>query len=196
MISRTLKTSLALIAALSVSQAGAASLYLSGPASGVAGNSLALDLVLDLEGATTLGGGVELSFTGPIAFGGFTPSAFFNSLNTDPSGNTDFTGYGDPAGPAAFEVFLGNGLDGFSGVNTLGTVAVSLLSNGVGSIGFAPSTTVGPFVTLENQTIPMSYQNGVGSLAVDVSTVVPLPGALWGLLSGVGIIGAARLRRR
>jgi hypothetical protein len=177
----------------------AASLYLS-PSSisptGVGIVPATADVILDLTGVTSQGGGVELDFSGVVSFTAFTPSAFFNSKNTDDTGTTDFTGYGDPPGAAELEIFIGD-FAGITGVNSLGTLFFNVAAGSPGAIALAasPSNRWGTFVDLNGNPIAgFAFGNIAGKPGVGAE-VVPLPATAWLFATGMGLAGFWRRRR-
>lgn len=168
--------------AATVSQA--ASVYLT-PASStlsLASGSTSFDLYMDFTGTPTVGGGIDLDLTGPIAIGTFTPTAYFTA-STDPA----FTGYGTANADADFEIHFGN-FAGLSGVNKLGSLTVSLAGLGTGSIALAINQTFGAFYGTD------SLEQSVTLSGAEVN-VVPLPATAWMLLTGIGALVGRKLRR-
>lgn len=155
------------------------------------GQATTFDLVMDFE-AQSLGGGIIFDFSGPISFTGFTPSAYFNSLNTA-ADDTDFTGFGTTTKPASaeFELHLGN-FAGISGQNVLGQLAFTTTGSGTGIIdlSISPDNFYGGFFDFQGneQTVAL------GDAQINANAI-PLPATAWLFLAGIGA-AATRLRRR
>jgi hypothetical protein len=146
-----------------------------------------VNLILDLGGIASQGGGAEFEFTGGVTFVSFTPSAYFNSFDTNPNGVNDFTRYGAAGSGNAFEITLA-ALDGIgSGTNSLGTMAINVY--GPGGIRSFASPVWDTFIDLELGTAIPGFI--FGGLQADV----PLPATAWLFLAGLGA-AATRLRRR
>ncbi len=168
--------------------AGAASIGF-GPSAGnaqiaVGPGTQSIDLVLDLTGVTSFGGGVELSFTG-ATFLGFARSAAFLTFDTTP-GPTDFSGIGDPQGPNPFEIYIGR-FDAFTGVINLGTLDIGEVGAGA-TIQMVVSPVFGEFI--DGDGLPIA-NFGYGTL-----TAVPLPASVWLFATGMGLIGWRHSRKR
>ncbi|GMW07378.1 MAG: VPLPA-CTERM sorting domain-containing protein [Gammaproteobacteria bacterium] len=191
MLSSIKRAAIAAVALCAGASAQAASVYLS-PATvtpvGVGTVPAFFTVMLDLEGVTAQGGGFELDFSGVFSYTTFIPSDFFNDLNTDSSGDTDFTGYGNPPGDAELEIYLGS-FAGITGLNSLGTIQVLQAAGAVGDIvlSASPSNRWGGFVGLD--TAP------IAGFTYDGATVVPLPATAWLLATGFGLASFWRRRR-
>lgn len=185
--STRIKSTLAVIAlsALALPFAEAASVYLT-PASqsvNVNAGSVTLELYMDFTGSPTIGGGIDLDFQGPLSLGVFTPTSYFTNT-ADPF----FTGFGTADADNDLEIHFGN-FAGLSGVNKLGDLSVNLLATGQGSILMAINSTYGAFQGINS--LPQSV-----SLVGAEINVVPLPGGVWLLLTGVGALIGRRISRR
>lgn len=184
-------TQLAASAALLGLSAGAqaASIYLlpSNATVSINETTATLELFMDFTGDPTLGGGIDLDLSGPISLLSFTPSDYFNALNTDALGDTDFTGFGTASADADFEIHFGS-FAGLSGVNKLGDITVSLDGAGLGTIALAINSLYGDF---------FSTQGGLQDVTLAGATlqVVPVPAAAWFFVSALGVLGGVRLRR-
>ncbi len=145
------------------------------------------------EANKIVAGGLILDLTGPINIEGFTPSAFFNTLNTS-AGDSDFTGFGTSNKPtdAEYEIHFGS-FDGLDGTQVLGTLTFGLSNFGTGgiTIGPSPEALYGPFVDLKANAVNLAF-NGA---SIQVAAV-PLPPTLWLLATGLGFVGARAARRR
>lgn len=148
-----------------------------------------VDLVMNFEEAT-IGGGIIVDISGALAFASFTPSAYFNTLNTT-ADDTDFTGFGTNNKPASaeFELHFAS-FAGVSGEHVLGTLTLDILSEGVGIIdlSLSPDTFYGGFVDL------MAMPQDVTLNDAQVN-VVPLPAAAWFFATGMGMAAFWRRRR-
>jgi hypothetical protein len=171
-----------------LSSANAASVYLAPTTGTIDVNSgpAILQLFMDFSDEPTLGGGIDLEIQGPIELLGFTPSSYFNTLDTA------FTGYStNPViADGNFALWFGD-FDGLSGIHELGTLTFDLLATGDAAIDVNINNWYGPFIsadTLEQQTVAL---NGA-TLHV---AAVPVPAALWFFTSALGVIGGVRLRR-
>jgi hypothetical protein len=141
--------------------------------------STSLDVLIDFTADPTVGGGIDLAFSGPIAFTGFTPSAFFNGLDTT------FSGFGTADADADFEIHFGD-FAGVAGPGVLGTLNFSQLDLGA-TVALAINTTFGDFfsaATFDPQVVAL---NGF--------TVVPVPAAVWLFGSALGLLAGVRRSR-
>ena len=156
----------------------------------LSGTQVTVNLSMSFE-AQSIGGGIIFDFSGPISFVSFTPSAYFNSLNTDPSGDTDFTGFGGNNKPASaeFEVHLGS-FSGISGNNDLGTLTLLTTGAGLGivDLSVSPANFYGGFLDLVGTPQTVAFNDAQ-------INVVPLPATAWLFLAGMGA-AATRFRRR
>ena len=183
---------LAILALMGPTAAWAATISLTPSATTVVeGSSAVFDLVMDFTGEPTLGGSIDIALTGPIAFAGFTPSAFYNGLNTDPGGETDFTGFDAVTAdtPGGFQIHFGD-FDGLSGVENLGQITVDALAVGVGNVDLAANSLWGPFVssvTFVEQ--PVTYSG-----AEITVTAIPLPPALALYAGALLVLGRFRAK--
>jgi len=147
---------------------------------------------MDFE-AASVGGGLIFDFSGPITFDGFTPSAYFNTLNTSPADDTDFTGFGTNTKPAdaEFEIHFGS-FSGISGQNVLGTLSFILQDAGTGlvTVSESPSNFYGGFLDLNAKPLTVNYPGQ----PLEVNAV-PLPATVWMFFAAIGA-AATRLRRR
>jgi len=146
---------------------------------------------MDFTSVTTVGGGVILDITGPLSFNSFTPSTYFNGLNTAPGDDTDFTGFGtsNKPGTAEWEIHLGS-FAGLTGLNKLGDLTLNLTGTGLGGLVLSesPGDNYGGFVDLSANPLPVSF---VGAQV----NVVPLPATAWLFATGFGLVGFWRRRR-
>ncbi|MBL8225039.1 MAG: VPLPA-CTERM sorting domain-containing protein [Chromatiales bacterium] len=149
-----------------------------------------LELFMDFTGRPLIGGGIDLAFGGPISLISFTPSAYFNSLDTNPLLPTDFTGFGTENTAADFEIFWGNFAGtGGDGPKKLGDLTFSLNGLGVATVDVIISEFWGgAFFDLDSE--PMDVAVSGASLQV-----VPVPAAAWLFVSAIGALGGMRLRR-
>lgn len=161
----------------------------------IAGDSFSVTLSMNFE-AASVGGGLIFDFAGPISFTGFTPSAYFNTLNTAPADDTDFTGFGTSTKPAdaEFEIHFGS-FSGISGNNVLGTLNFSTQDGNTGTglitVAESPSNFYGGFLDLAANPLTVTYP---GQVQVNVNPI-PLPATVWMFFAAMGA-AATRLRRR
>lgn len=179
---QTLVTAAAL-ALLCFSSSEASSAYLLPASSDVqlSAGTATLELFMDFTGTPTIGGGIDLDLTGPISFGFFTPSSYFNGLDSL------FSGHGITHADADYEIHFGD-FAGLSGVNKLGDVNVNLLAMGIGQITLAINQYYGSFYGTNTE---------VMTVALDGAQVniVPLPATAWMLLTGVVSLAIRKVRR-
>lgn len=156
----------------------------------LSGNQATVTLSMSFE-AQTIGGGIILDFSGPISFVSFTPSAYFNSLNTDPATDADFTGFGTGNKPATaeFEIHFGS-FTGTGGDNVLGTLTFNTAGTGQGLVDLSasPGNFYGGFLDLNASPQTVTFNDAQ-------INVVPLPATAWLFLAGLGA-AATRVRRR
>ncbi|AEG01749.1 VPLPA-CTERM sorting domain-containing protein [Methylomonas methanica] len=151
----------------------------------VSAGMVSLDLWMDFDDPT-LGGGIDLTLNGPLAFAGFTPSDFF--LN---DADESFSGHSGPEGTADndYEIHFGD-FSGLSGLNVLGTIEVSLTGAGSGVIDLAINSTWGEFF---NATTLAVQDVNLSGASVQI-TAVPLPAAIWFFAGGLGLLVTRRRR--
>ena len=144
-----------------------------------ADGSISVELLMDYTGDPTIGGGLDFTFTGPVAFTGFTPSAFFMSL--------DITGHGTTDADNDYEIHFGD-YSGLEGPEVLGALNFDLLGPGTASIDISINSLWGGFysaATFNPQAVDL---NGA---TANIASAVPLPAAAWLFFTGLGF-----LRRR
>lgn len=136
-----------------------------------------LDLMMDFNDST-IGGGIDLAFSGSISFNAFTPSAFVTGLDSS------FTGSGTADADQDFEIHWGD-FAGFTGSQHIGTLAVNLDSLGTGLVALQFNSTYGDFIENGGSfgSLPVSLVNA----EVNVSAV-PLPSAVWFMVSGLALL--------
>ena len=172
---------------LSLSTANAASIYITPSCQDAVGEtSISLDLYMDFTGTPSLGGGVDILLSGPLALVDFTPSSYFDSL--DPA----FTGHGqETAGEGAATAIYFGSFGGISGLNLLGSLTLAVTGAGIGQVDIIASVFWGGgFFDLSGSLEPMQ----VDFLGAEVNAV-PLPATAWLMLTGVGALLARRWRR-
>lgn len=172
----------AVLGLLGISSSNAASLYLLPASSDVqlSAGTTTLELYMDFTGTPTIGGGIDLSLTGPISFASFTPSSYFAGLDSL------FSGHGSTNADGDYEIHFGD-FAGLGGVNKLGDINVNLLAGGSGGIGLAINQFYGQFY--DTNSLPMT----VALNGAEVN-IVPLPATVWMLLTGVGSLLIRRVR--
>lgn len=183
------QSALAILATYGWTATQAASVYIapSDSAVSVLDGTTVLHLFMDFSDEITLGGGIDLDIAGPVSLAAFTPSAYFATL--DPA----FTGFSTAPDVADNDLAIWFGdFSGLSGVNELGTLALNLLGEGTATLDIGINSLYGPFYSAET----FDLQDVLLSGATINVTPVPLPGALWLLMSGLGAIGAFARNRR
>lgn len=197
---------------LSVASAASFSLSPSSQVVSLEDGSVTIGLHMDFD-VFSIGGGLMIEINGPIGFASFTPSGYFNSLDTIQmvsqcpgydAGNPgtfcnpdfyDFTGYGTDMKPdsADWEIHFGS-FGGVTGSHQIGTLSFALLGTGLATIDLqsSPGAYFGPFVNLMGMPIDLEL-NGA---TLEISAI-PVPASFWLLGSAMGVLGSARrLRRR
>ena len=165
----------------------AATISLSPSSQNVAlGNPVSLQLNMDFTGDPTLGGGIDIFYDSSLLT--------FVSFSFNPS-------LGDDTGQQRQPDVLTNELNGLafssstglSGPSLVGTLTFNTISAGTALFTMADNVLpAGGFfsaVTFNPQTV--TYQGA----SVDVAAV-PIPAAVWLMLSGMGLIGAMSKRKR
>jgi hypothetical protein len=153
-----------------------------------------LQLVMDFSDEPTLGGSLDFSIAGPAAFGAFTPSAYFSTLDSA------FTGFSsDPLiADNALAIWFGD-FAGLSGVHELGTLQLSLLDMGTVSVDMSLNSLFGPFYsaeTFERQDVALYGATLQIAQAPPTPTPVPEPSTFLLLVTGLAGFVAFRYRRR
>jgi hypothetical protein len=146
------------------------------------GNQVSLQLNMDFSSDPTVGGGIDIFFDNTrLSFVSFT---FGGSLGDDPSLRRQPDVLTGKLNGLSF-----NSFSGLSGPSPVGTLIFNTI--GIGSTLFTMADNelpAGPFysaLTFDQQTV--TYQ----SASVNI-TAVPLPSALWLLLSGIGFFWRRR----
>jgi hypothetical protein len=142
------------------------------------------NVVLDLDGIVSQGGGAEFDFSGVIGFTAFSPSSEFDDIASN-----GFAGHGAAPSGAELEIWVGD-LDGITGVIQLGMITALQQPGAPGAITVtaSPSTRWDTFLDLSGDPIPGFTYSG--------ATVVPLPATAWLFATGFGIAGIWRRRRQ
>lgn len=149
--------------------------------------SVTLELFMDFDDQT-VGGGIDLAFSGPIAYGAFTPSDWFTGSALDPA----FSGFGTELADNDVEIHLGN-FAGFGGLHKLGDLQVDLSGGiGPGEIILSLNSTFGAFFPTDGFE-PLEV--GLGGATINAVAAVPLPAGAWLLLTGLGGLALRRRRR-
>jgi hypothetical protein len=158
------------------------------------GSTASLQLVMDFQDEPTLGGSVDFLIAGPALLAGFTPSAFFSSLDTAFSGFSTDPGIADNSLAVWFGDFAG-----LSGMHELGTIHLDLLGTGTVTAGMSANSLFGPFYsadTFELQDVLLSGTTLQVVQSTPPVTGVPEPSASWLLMSGLAAFAAFRRSRR
>jgi len=174
---RTLGGLLAFLVVVTISPAvNASSVYLDPASSDVqlSDGTATLSLYMDFSDTLTVGGGIDLSLSGPISFNSFTPTAYFSGLDSF------FTGYSTANADGDLEVHFGD-FAGLGGVNKLGDLTVNLNGLGTGNIGMNINSLYGDFYDTSSNLMSVSLQGAQ-------INVVPLPAAAWLLMSALGLL--------
>lgn len=150
------------------------------------GNQVSLQLNMDFTADPTLGGGVDIFYdSSRLSFVSFT---FDPSLGDD----TGLQRQPDVLTNELNGLAFGN-FDGLSGPSLVGTLMFNTIGAGTALFTMADNDLpAGGFysaVTFDPQTV--TYEGA----SVNV-TAVPLPAALWLMLSGMGLIGAMSQKKR
>jgi hypothetical protein len=190
MCSRVIRATAAAALLLLASAGQAASLYLT-PATvqpaQFPSTPVFFNVVLDLDGIVSQGGGAEFDFSGVIGYTAFSPSQEFNDIASN-----GFGGFEDPSlsgSGAELEIWIGE-FSGITGVIQLGMITALQQTGAPGAITVtaSPSTRWDTFLDLNGSPIPNFTYSG--------ATVVPLPATAWLLATGFGIAGIWRRRRQ
>ncbi len=148
---------------------------------GLVGDVVELELVMDFTDDPTLGGGIDIFYDdGLLSFASFV---FSPELGDDPA----LRRLPDELDGELNGLAFGN-IDGLSGPSTVGTLSFTALGEGTSPLTMAqnegppPEDNPGPFVsasTFEPQDVV--FENASVS-------IVPLPAALWLLLAALGTL--------
>jgi hypothetical protein len=145
----------------------------------------------DMTDTSILGGVIDVSFSGPVSYNLFTPSAdfsgwFFSEWNTLAPAAGAFT----PDTVGGLVVSPGD-FSAITTANVLGVLTVNLLSAGAGMITVAENSW-DCFVLSAGGCHPSIVYN---SATVDITAeVVPIPAAVWMFGSALGLLGFVRRR--
>ncbi len=197
-----IKAILVLVALLPIASAHAASVFLSeslndsplgAPVNVELGDgTVALDLWFDFSGVdeANTGGGVGIELLGGIAIASFTASPYYQGLLTD-SLSAFSSGHGD-SGPVIgnfeYEVHAGKLIGDITGKQLMGTLLLNLISEGPASLALSLSD-AGSFGRL-----PVEYSGADLVVGLGSPAPVPVPAAIWLMLSAFGILGISRRR--
>ena len=161
--------------------------------SGQSGASLSVDLYMNFSDAPTLGGGLDVHYDGSLLnFISFSFNPTFLSV-TDPlltcPGAIGCDQIDQPN--TVYDISFGN-FAGIGGPFLVGTLVFNVIGTGSAALLTAETTGLaGPFVSATTYVAqPVSY---LGT-AADVSAV-PVPAALWLMVSGLSLLGLASNRR-
>lgn len=151
----------------------------------IADGQVTVELFADFTADATVGGGIDLFFSGPIALASFTPSDYFNTL--DPV----FSGFGEDSAagfPAAGDFLVAIG--SFAGLTggKLGDLTFELIGAGTATISTANNIPAGGFFSAGSFTEQSVAFNGA------TIEVVPVPAAAW--LLGSALVALGGMRRR
>ncbi len=142
------------------------------------GDDVSLDLNMDFRDEATVGGGIDIFFGTNMQFVSFD---YNPGLGDDPAFRLPFDAKAGEVSGLSFGNF-----GGLSGPSTVGTLILKTLSPGPVNLTLAESiASVGGFFSV-NSTPQDPVFTGV---SFDIQpNPVPLPGAVWLMLSGLGLI--------
>lgn len=150
------------------------------------GNQVSLQLNMDFSADPTLGGGVDITFDNILlSFASFT---FNSTLGDDPSLQRQ------PDVTPGLLTGLGFGnFNGLSGPSVVGTLIFNTQAPGIALLSLADNgSPVGPFYSA-NTSNPQTVNYTGASVTI---SPVPLPGALWLMGSGAGLMCAFGRKRK
>jgi len=142
---------------------------------------------------TSLGGGIDMKFTGAISFNRFVESSHWGS-----EFDSSFSDHGSALATAGFdyEVHVGNFATGIlpSGPLFIGDVIFNLLGEGTGELISAfnePVTGAPSFLALNGDQLVVELSGAQVSV-----NAVPVPAAVWFMLSAIGSLGLFNRRKQ
>jgi hypothetical protein len=149
------------------------------------GDMFTLDLIMDFSDAPTTGGAVDISWDQAIIQ--YKDDFAFNAAFT--SRDTGFDTI-DFQQPGLLSIGFGNFSTAITDTILIGTLGFTGLAEGTTDIDLQDSVKWAGFFDFNTGAlIPVAYTGGTGA-------VVPLPAAVWLMISGLGMLGFSAKRKR
>ncbi|HEX9628119.1 MAG TPA: hypothetical protein VGA00_14355 [Acidiferrobacterales bacterium] len=145
----------------------------------VVGGAFTLDVLMDFSDDPTVGGGIDIFYNSSLLQ--FDTFVFNGALGDDPAFRSTPTVLANELNGLAFGSFTG-----LSGPAVVGTLSFTALAAGTATLTTADNDTPwGGFISATTGTAQAVTYTGA-----DVTiTPIPLPAAVWLMLSGVALIG-------